>query len=365
MKKSIRVLALVLSVVMMLSLAACVETPAGTTTGTNNTPSTPVPTTTQAPTEPQKTLVEKIAEFMNELSTATAPGLNTYESSWEDMVAHLTTNGVIAADASQVDMLTTPGYLKMYDGTFNDTYAFADKAVDFGGVYLMWWNLAEPTAAYNCYTGMLNNAGTIVVMGGMYTVNAVATASGSYAIAFAEGYDEAAKTAALEVFQAIDATAYSLAYMGSTTDLAMAMMKEGLLAATDIAASVNLNAYYEYTAMRQDWVGYEESPETGYGEPYQTTDYAVVASQAYTFGQVTILFYAAADVAETSYYPHMVSIFKQIQEQGTLTPYCRPNTDWTYVPYTVDANGAYSAEGTNLEIEVDMLYGRFAIIVNE
>lgn len=365
MKKSIRVLALVLSVVMMLSLAACGEAPTGTTTGTNNTPSTPVPTTTQTPTEPQKTLEEKIAEFMNELSTATAPGLNAYESSWEDMVAHLTTNGVIAADAAQVDMLTTPGYLKMYDGTFNDTYAFADKAVDFGGVYLMWWNLAEPTSAYDCYTGMLNNGGTIVVMGGMYTVNAVATSSGSYAIAFAEGYDEAAKTAALDVFNAIDKTAYSLKYMGSTTDLAMVMMNAGLLAATDIAGAVNVNALYEYTATRQDWVGYEQSPETGYGDPYETTDYAVVASQAYTFGKVTILFYAAADVAETSYYPHMVSIFKQIQEQGTLTPYCRPNTDWTYVPYTVDANGAYSAEGTNLEIEVDMLYGRFAIIVNE
>lgn len=365
MKKSTRVLALVLSIVMMLSLVACGETPAGTTTGTNNTPSTPAPTTTQTPTEPQKTLEEKIAEFMNELTTATAPGLNTYESSWEDMVAHLTANGVIAADANQVDMLTTPGYLKMYDGTFNDTYAFADKAVDFGGVYLLWWNLVEPTSAYDCYTGMFNNGGTIVVMGGMYTVTAVATPSGSFAIAFAEGYDEAAKTSALEVFQAIDATAYSLAYMGSTTDLAMAMMKAGLLAATDVAGATSMNAQYEHTATRQDWVGYEQSPETGYGDPYQTTDYAVVASQAYTFGKVSILFYAAGDVAETSWYPHMVSIFTQLQESGTVTPYCRPNTDWTYVPYTVDANGAYSAEGTNLEIEVDMVYGRFAIIVNE
>lgn len=365
MKKSIRVLALVLSVVMMFSLIACGETNP-TTTGTKEpaatTTAVPTPTTTAAP---ELTLEEKIAAFMDELSTATAPGLNTYESSWEDMVAHLTTNGVIAADAAQVDMLTTPGYLKMYDGTFNDTYAFADKAVDFGGVYLMWWNLAEPTSAYDCYTGMLNNGGNIVVMGGMYVVNAVATSSGSYAIAFAEGYDETAKTTALDVFNAIDKTAYSLKFMGSTTDLAMAMMKEGLLAATDIAAAVNVNTQYEYTCMRQDWVGYEQSPETGYGEPYQTTDYAVVATQAYTFGNVTILFFAAADVAETSWYPHMISIFKQIQEQGTLTPYCRPDTDWTYVPYTVDANGAYSAEGTNLEIEVDMLYGRFAIIVNE
>lgn len=364
MKKSIRVLALVLSVVMMFSLIACGETNP-TTTGTKEpaatTTAAPTPTTTAAP---ELTLEEKIAAFMDELSTATAPGLNTYESGWEDMVAHLTTNGVIAADAAQIDMLTTPGYLKMYDGTFNDTYAFADKAVDFGGVYLMWWNLAEPTTAYDCYTGMLNNGGYIVVMGGMYSTPFAATASGSFAIAFAEGYDETAKTAALDVFNAIDKTAYSLKYMGNTTDLAMAMMKEGLLAATDIAAAVDVNTQYEYTCTRQDWVGYDKS-ETGWGEPYQTTDFAVVASQAYTFGKVTILFYAAADVAENSWNPHIQTIFNTICEGSTLMPMCRPGTDWTYVPYTVDANGVYSAEGTDLRIGVDMLYGRFAIIVNE
>lgn len=366
MKKSIRVLALVLSVVMMLSLVACGETPTGTTTTSpNNTPSTPVATTTQTPTEPQLTLEEKVLAFMAEMEAAKAPGLNTYESSWEDMVAHLTEKGVISASAEQVDMLTTPGYLKMYDGTFNDTYAFADKAVDFGGVYLIWWDLAEPTAAYDCYSSMQMNGGTIVVMGGMYTVNATPVASGSFALAFAEGYDEAAKTAALDVFNAIDATAYSLKYMSGTTDLAMAMMNAGLLAATDIAGAVNMNAQYAYTGIRQDWVGYEQSPETGYGDPYETTDYAVVATQAFTFGKVSILYYAAADVAETSWYPHMVSIFNQIKDSSTLTPYCRPTTDWTYIPYTVDAEGNYSAEGTNLEIAVDALFGRFAIIVNE
>lgn len=363
MKKSIRVLALVMACVMMLGLAACGETPAGTNAPTNA--STTAAPTTAAPTEPQLTLEEKVLAFMAEMESATAPGLNTYESSWEDMVAHLTEKGVIAADAAQVDMLTTPGYLKMYDGSFNDTYAFADKAIDFGGVYLIWWNLAEPTSAYDCYTSMLNNGGTIVVMGGMYTVNAAPVASGSYALAFAEGYDEAAKTAALDVFNAIDKTAYSLKYMSGTTDLAMAMMNAGLLAATDIASAVNLNGLYAYTGIRQDWVGYEQSPETGYGDPYEATDYAVVATQAYTFGNVTILYFAAADVAETSWYPHMVSIFNQIKDSSTLTPYCRPTTDSTYVPYTVDAEGNYSAEGTNLELGVDALFGRFAIIVNE
>lgn len=358
MKKSIRVFALVLACVMMLSLAACTETPAGTTTGKQD-PTTP--TTTQ----PEPSLEEKVLAFMAEMETATAPGLNTYESSWEDMVAYLTEKGVIAADATQVDMLTTAGYLKKYDGTYEDVYAFADKAVDFGGVYLMWWNLAEPTAAFDCYTGMLNNSGNIVVMGGMYVVNAVATHSGSYGIAFAEGCDEAAKTAALEVFNGIDNKAYSLKYMTGTTDLAMALKNAGLLAAADIAAGVDMNTLYPYTAMRQDWVGYEESPETGYGEPYETTDYAMVATQAYTFGKISILYFAASDIAETSWYPHLASIFNQIKENGTLTPYCCPGTDWTYVPYTVDAAGNYSTEGTNLEIEVTAMFGRFAIIVNE
>lgn len=367
MKKSIRILALVMACVMMLGLAACTENPAGTTTGAPAATTTAPVTTTTTPvttTQPQLSLKEQVLAFMAQMESATASGLNTYESSWEDMVAHLTENGVISAEATQVDMLTTAGYLKMYDGTFNDTYAFADKAVDFGGVYLIWWNLAEPTSAYDCYTSMMNNNGTIVVMGGMYTVYATPVASGSYALAFAEDYDETAKAAALQVFQAIDATAYSLKYMSGTTDLAIAMMNAGLLAATDIAAGVNVNTQYAYSAMRQDWVGYDQS-ETGYGDPYETTDYAVVASQAYTFGNVTILYFASSDVAENSWYPHMVSIFNQIKDNGTLTPYCRPTTDWTYVPYTVDAEGNYSAEGTNLEIAVDALFGRFAIIVNE
>ena len=369
MKKSVRVLALILVCAMMLCMAACNEKPAGTnpsTTSPSTAPSTNASSTpSTAPTQPQLTLEEKVMAFMAEMENAKAPGLNAFESSWEDMVAHLTEKGVISADAAQVDMLATAGYLKKYDGTFEDTYAFADKAIDFGGVYLIWWNLAEPTAAYDCYSSMQMNGGTIVVMGGMYTVNATPVASGSFALAFAEGYDEAAKTAALDVFNAIDATAYSLKYMSGTTDLAMAMMNAGLLAATDIAGAVNMNAQYVYTCMRQDWVGYEQSPETGYGDPYETTDYAVVATQAYTFGNVSILYFAAADVAETSWYPHMVSIFNQIMDSSTLTPYCRPNTDWTYAPYTVDAEGNYSAEGTNLEIAVDGLFGRFAIIVNE
>lgn len=363
MKKSIRVLALVLSVVMMLSLVACGETNP-TTTGANNTPSTPVPSTTQTPTEPQPSYKEQVLAYFNELATATAPGLNTYESSWEDMVAHLTANGVIAADAAQVDMLTTPGYLKMYDGTFNDTYAFADKAVDFGGVYLMWWNLAEPTAAFDCYTGMLNNGGTIVVMGGMYTVPAVATASGSYAIAFAEGYDEAAKTAALDVFNAIDKTAYSLKYMTSTTDLAMALMQKGLLAATDIAGAVDLNSKYEYPTTNKDWVGYEQS-EDGWGEPYATTAFAKLATNAYQFGNVTILYYAAAERAETSYYPNIYGVYADLLDDNTAGAFCQLEFRGEWSKLTVDAEGAYSAEGEAFSFTVDALTGGFAIIVNE
>ena len=78
-----------------------------------------------------------------------------------------------------------------------------------------------------------------------------------------------------------------------------------------------MNAQYAYTAMRQDWVGYDKS-ETGYGDPYETTDYAVVATQAFTFGKISILYFAAADVAETSWNPHMIAIFNQIKENGTL-----------------------------------------------
>lgn len=73
MKKSIRILALVLSVVMLLALAACAETP------TNTDPSTePSTTGSTEPSDPGKTVKEQILEYFTQLKTATAPGLNTY-----------------------------------------------------------------------------------------------------------------------------------------------------------------------------------------------------------------------------------------------------------------------------------------------
>lgn len=368
MKKFTRMMALALACMMMLALVACGnDTP--TTTGKNPTPSTNAPSNTSssttAPTEPELSYEEKVFAFMSEMENASAPGLNTYESGWDEIVAHLTEKGVIASDATQTDMLTTAGYLKKYDGTFEETYAFADKAVDFGGVYLVWWDLVNTTSAYDCYTAMANNPGYILVGGGMYSVNATFESSGSYAIGFAEGYDENAAENAKSVLKAIDSTAYSLKYMSGTTDLAMAMMKQGLLAATDIASGVDMNANYAYTCQRRDWVGYDESPETGYSEPYETTDNAYVATKGYDFGKLTILYYAPADVSENSYYSYLVSIWNQIQEKGTITPYCRLTTGWDYTPYTVDAEGNFSADGTALEIPVTAVFGQFVIIINE
>lgn len=375
MKKFTRLMALALACVMLLALAACggdtTTTAGGDATTAPNTDNTTTAPTTDDTTEPKETepepeltLEEKILAFLTEMESAVAPGLNIYESGWDDMVAHLTEQGVISADAEQVDMLTTAGYLKKYDGTYEETYAFADKAVDFGGVYLVWWNLVEPTDAYSCYTAMIQNSGSIVVNAGMYFVPVVFTNYGSFAIGFAEDYDETKATEAKAVMAAIDGTAYSLKYMSGTTDLAMAMMKQGLLAATDVAAGANLNEAYEYTCQRKDWVGYDQS-ESGYGDPYETTAYAYVASQAYTFGKVTILYFAPADVAESSYYPYFASIWNQIQEEGTYTPWCRPDTGWDYAPYTVNADGNYDAEGSELEVPVTAVFGQFAIIVNE
>lgn len=359
MKKSIRILALVLSVVMLLALAACAETP------TNTDPSTePSTTGSTEPSDPGKTVKEQILEYFTQLKTATAPGLNTYHSSWDDVVAYLTTEGVISADAEQVDMLTTEGYLQDNTGGQLPTYAFADKAVDFGGVYLCWWNLAEPTEALDCYTGMLNNSGNIVIMGGAAVVKFVMTNSGSFAIGFADDYDEAAKTAAVDAFNAIDNKAYSLAYMTSAADLAMALKNEGLLAAADIAGNVNLNQKYAYTTMKQDWVGYDVS-DSGWGEPYEATAYAKLATEAYAYGNVSILYFAASDRGENSWYPNIANVYAALSENATSGLYCQLEMNGQWTEYKVDAEGNYSAEGTALTISVDDIYGSYAIIVNE
>ncbi len=119
---------------------------------------------------------------------------------FDEMVAYLTAKGYIAEG---VDMLTTAGYLTDNTGGSIPTAPFADRAADYDGLWLMWWDAANESEAYqNVYVNMAANAGTIVYQGGAATLSTSAV-NGPFAIAFGEGFADA--DAVLADFEALGA----------------------------------------------------------------------------------------------------------------------------------------------------------------
>lgn len=152
----------------------------------------------------KKSLCALLAVLMLAASLTACGGakeVNTKTGSFDDMVAYLTGKGYIAKDAVPVDMLTTEGYITDNTGGEIPFAPFADKAQDFGGLWLMWWDSATPSAAYtDCFQNIAMNGGTIVYMGGACVLQTEAY-SGNFAIAFAKGYEKA--DAALADFKAL------------------------------------------------------------------------------------------------------------------------------------------------------------------
>lgn len=109
---------------------------------------------------------------------------------YDEMVEYLTAQGYISKDAVPVDMLTTAGYVTDNTGGEMPFVPFADKAWDYGGLWLMWWDSGASSEAYvNCFKNIGINNGTIVYMGGAAVLE-TAVYSGNFAIAFGEGYDQ-------------------------------------------------------------------------------------------------------------------------------------------------------------------------------
>lgn len=121
--------------------------------------------------------------------TVTPPDPTT--CTYDEMVEYLTAKGYIAEGTSPVDMLTTEGYVTDNTGGSFPTAPFADRAEDYDGLWLMWWDSETPSEAYtSCYTSMAMNNGAIVYMGGAAVIQSAAW-NGNFAIAFAEDYAQA------------------------------------------------------------------------------------------------------------------------------------------------------------------------------
>ena len=151
----------------------------------------------------KRTLCALLA-LMLTLSLAACGGAKTVDPqtcTYDEMVAYLTAKGYIPKDATPVDMLTTEGYLTDNTGGEIPFAPFADKAMDYDGLWLMWWDSEKPSDAYtNCFQNLAMNGGTVVYMGGAAVLE-TAACSGSFAIAFAENY--AQKDAVTADFQAL------------------------------------------------------------------------------------------------------------------------------------------------------------------
>jgi len=142
----------------------------------------------------RKTLCALLALLMLTASLTACGGSKSVDPSactYEEMVAYLTDKGYIAKDAAPVDMLTTEGYVTDNTGGDFPTAPFADRAEDYNGLWLMWWDSKTPSEAYtNCYSSMASNGGAVVYMGGAAVLQTAAY-NGDFAIAFAEGYAKA------------------------------------------------------------------------------------------------------------------------------------------------------------------------------
>ena len=127
---------------------------------------------------------------------------NARTASYDEMVAWLTQEGYIAEGTEPVDINTTPGYITDNTGGSFPTAVLADKAEDYGGLWLFWWDVENTTENYEIYQNMKMNSGMMVIEGGAAILQS-AGQNGAYAIAFSPEYADQAE--ALEAFEALSA----------------------------------------------------------------------------------------------------------------------------------------------------------------
>ena len=85
-------------------------------------------------------------------------------------------------------------------GQFTETQV-ADKAYDYDGLWLFWWDQENQTEMYETYQSMGANQGTIVLGGGAAILQTEAK-NGAYALAFSEDYEK--KQDVVDAFEALE-----------------------------------------------------------------------------------------------------------------------------------------------------------------
>lgn len=153
-----------------------------------------------------KTLAALLAAVMLTVSLTACGGdptpPNAKTAPYDEMVEWLTQEGYIAEGTEPIDINTTQGYITDNTGGDFPTATLADKAEDYDGLWLFWWNLEDTTENYEVYQNLKMNSGVMMVGGGAAVLQTAAQ-NGAYAIAFASDYSNQANV--LEAFEALPA----------------------------------------------------------------------------------------------------------------------------------------------------------------
>lgn len=123
------------------------------------------------------------------------------KASYEEVVSYLKDGGVISDDSNPIDINVTEGYVTDNTGGEFAVTQIADKAYDYNGLYLLWWDAANNSELYQNNFQYIEANGGVIVIGGGAAVMEPAAYKGCYAIAFSEDY--AQRDAALELFHAM------------------------------------------------------------------------------------------------------------------------------------------------------------------
>lgn len=281
--------------------------------------------------------------------------LNAYTASYEDVVAALQTEGVIAKGTQAVDINTTPGYY--FDNTTGapstEAIAVPDVANDYDGVYLVKFDIdGQHVLDWNT---MRMSMGAILYNGGMAMLQLDAY-KGLYGLGFSADVSEDVKAKATAAFDKLDATVpQDVKYLTSTDELAVLMKDQGFIQAADLAGE-DLNSKYFVEGPGEEW----DDATQDYVAVDNYKYYAEFGSQAKTYGGITVFYFDLLNdyiFGEENIGSNGAGrAYKSLQANNAVTGYVG-DQNWNYVPYTEN--------GAEVSIPVDVVVGRFAVAVDE
>lgn len=282
--------------------------------------------------------------------------LNAYTASYEDVVAMLKKQGVIKDTENAVDMNAVGGYWddNMNGGLAADPVVGCDIAKDFGGVYLVWFDVDGNYFAD--WVNMKINSGFMVYEGGMYTLG-LDSYRGMFGLGFGADVPEETKTAARAAFDTLDTAApESVKYLTSASELALLLKGKGYLEGKDIAGYEDLNSKYYVEGPGEDWS--EEANDYVAVDNYKY--YAVFGTDAMTYGGITIFYFNTADgytyLEENLDYTGYGLAYKGLLADNKIVAYVG-DADYVYTPYLEN--------GQEIAYTADVVCGRFAVSIDD